>query len=100
MSTKASTFSSVANSSVSKRPIWLVEAACLSMALPPTIQRMAIASQTVGVVEAKVANADLDAKQVESYRQIARTHNIDCVITILAALNIDDTWEMRVNCRQ
>ena len=31
---------SVANSSVSKRPIWLVEAACLSMALPPTIQRM------------------------------------------------------------
>ena len=24
---------------VSKRPIWLVEAACLSMALPPTIQR-------------------------------------------------------------
>ena len=34
------------------------------------------------LVEAKVANADLDAKQVESYRQIARTHNIDCVITI------------------
>ena len=33
-------FSSLAKSSVSKRPIWLVEAACLSMALrPPTILR-------------------------------------------------------------
>ena len=34
-------FASVARSSVSKRPIWLVEAACPSTALPPTIQRMA-----------------------------------------------------------
>ena len=31
----------VARSSVSKRPIWLVDAACLSTALPATIHRMA-----------------------------------------------------------
>ena len=34
-------FASLARSSVSNRPIWLVDAACLSMALPPTIHRMA-----------------------------------------------------------
>ncbi len=31
----------MARSSVSKRPIWLVEAACFVTAWPPTIQRMA-----------------------------------------------------------
>ena len=56
MSTKASTFSSVANSSVSKRPIWLVEAACLSMALAANNPAHGgIASQTVGVVHIVIA---------------------------------------------
>ena len=38
---RTSMFASVARSSVSNRPIWLVDAACLSTALPPTIHRMA-----------------------------------------------------------
>jgi hypothetical protein len=40
-SASAARLSSVANSSVSNRPIWLVQAAPPSTALPPTIQRMA-----------------------------------------------------------
>jgi hypothetical protein len=40
-SLSAARFSSVARISVSNRPIWLVDAACWSTALPPTIQRMA-----------------------------------------------------------
>ena len=54
MSTKASTFSSVANSSVSKRPIWLVEAAC-QPALPPTIQRAGSRPSLLGVVHIVIA---------------------------------------------
>lgn len=34
------------------------------------------------LVEAKVGNSDLDAKQVESYVDLAREHSIDAVITI------------------
>lgn len=34
------------------------------------------------LVEAKIANADLDVDQIERYRQLARDHGIDCVITI------------------
>ena len=39
-SVSATRLSSVARNSVSNRPLWLVDAACLSIALPPTIQRM------------------------------------------------------------
>ncbi len=41
LSVNAAKFSLLANRSVSKCPIWLVEAACLSIALLPTIHRMA-----------------------------------------------------------
>ncbi|MEL6415098.1 MAG: hypothetical protein AAFQ15_09195 [Pseudomonadota bacterium] len=34
------------------------------------------------LVEAKVANAVIDADQVEKYRQLAKEHSCDCVITI------------------
>lgn len=33
-------------------------------------------------VEAKVAGAELDAEQIERYRQLARDNDLDCVITI------------------
>ena len=34
------------------------------------------------LVEAKVGTAQLDAEQIEKYRQIAKAHKVDCVITI------------------
>lgn len=34
------------------------------------------------LVEAKVGTSQLDAGQIEKYRQIARDHKVDCVITI------------------
>lgn len=34
------------------------------------------------LVEAKVGNVGIDAEQVERYRQLAKDHKIDCVITI------------------
>ncbi|WP_306005908.1 hypothetical protein [Aquicoccus porphyridii] len=34
------------------------------------------------LVEAKVGNADLQAEQIERYREICKDHGIDCVITI------------------
>ena len=43
----------MARNSVSKRPIWLVEAACFATARPPTTQR--ITSQAVGVVHVLIA---------------------------------------------
>ena len=55
-SVNAAKFSSLARCSVSKRPIWVAEAACLSTALPPTIQRMAGSrAKTVGVVHVFIA---------------------------------------------
>jgi hypothetical protein len=34
------------------------------------------------LVEAKVGNSDLSAEQVERYRQIAKEHDINCVVTL------------------
>ena len=53
---RAARFSSFANSSVSKRPIWLVDAPPRSTALPPTIhQHRGIAPETLGVVHILVS---------------------------------------------
>lgn len=39
-------------------------------------------SQWRALVETKIAKAELSADQIERYRQLARKHGIDCVITI------------------
>ena len=73
MSAKASTFASVARSSVSKRPIWLEDAACLATALPPTIHRDRIEAEPVGIVHVVVAAKTAKEGQAELPDKIVAT---------------------------
>lgn len=40
------------------------------------------ANEWRALIEAKVGNAEIGAEQVEKYRELAREHGVDCVITI------------------